>query len=162
MTEKDQNADFRRKPQIFADSPLLLEIPTFGGRRKPQKTADFRRKPKIFAENRRLGSVTLGAPPLARPNKLPQRQKQTPNRLAILSLQASRDVKSIAAGPLRLVAPVRSHSRPLPLKPNITLGATKRFRRTILWTANPGRTRRSGLVNPFAHFLKNKIGACLP
>ena len=41
MTESAQNADFRRKPQIFADSPLLLEIPAFGGRRKPQ----------IFAEN---------------------------------------------------------------------------------------------------------------
>ena len=53
MTEKDQNADFRREPQIFADSPLLLEIPSFGGRRKPQKTADVRRKPKIFAEKRR-------------------------------------------------------------------------------------------------------------
>ena len=50
MTERTQNADFRRKPQIFADSPFLLEIPAFGGRRKPQKTADFRRKPKIFAE----------------------------------------------------------------------------------------------------------------
>ena len=70
MTENAQNADFRRKPQIFADSPLLLEIQAFGGRRKPQKTADFRRKPKIFAEtvgNRRLASVTLGASPLARP-----------------------------------------------------------------------------------------------
>ena len=72
MTEKAQNADLRRKPQIFADSPLLLEIPAFGGRRKPQKTADFfRRKPKIFAQktagNRRLGSVTLGPSPLARP-----------------------------------------------------------------------------------------------
>ena len=53
MTENAQNADFRRKPQIFADSRLLLEIEAFGGRRKPQKTADFRRKPKIFAENRR-------------------------------------------------------------------------------------------------------------
>ena len=46
MTERPQNADFRRKPQILADSPLLLKIPTFGGRRKPQKTAAFRRKPK--------------------------------------------------------------------------------------------------------------------
>ena len=42
MTERAQNADFRRKPLIIADSPLLLEIPAFGGRRKPQKTADFR------------------------------------------------------------------------------------------------------------------------
>ena len=59
MTESARNADFRRKPQIFADSPLLLEIPAFGGRRKPQKTADFRRKPKIFAENRRKPQIGL-------------------------------------------------------------------------------------------------------
>ena len=59
MTERAQNADFRRKPQIFADSPFLLEIPAFGGRRKPQKTADFRRKPKIFAENRRKPQIGL-------------------------------------------------------------------------------------------------------
>ena len=60
------------KTQIFTEnSPLLLEIPAFGGRRKPQQTADFRRKPKIFAENcrnRSLGSVTLGPSPLARPD----------------------------------------------------------------------------------------------
>ena len=42
MTERAQNADFR----------LVLEIPAFGVRRKPQKTADFRRKPQIFTENR--------------------------------------------------------------------------------------------------------------
>ena len=59
MTERAQNADFRRKPQIFADSPLLLEIPAFGGRRKPQKTAHFRRKPQIFAENRRKPQIGL-------------------------------------------------------------------------------------------------------
>ena len=59
MTENAQNADFHRKPQIFADSALLLEIPAFGGRRKPQKTADFRRKPKIFAENRRKPQIRL-------------------------------------------------------------------------------------------------------
>ena len=52
------------KTQIFAENrrfsqihPLILEIQAFGGRRKPQ----------IFAGNRRLGSVTLGASPLARP-----------------------------------------------------------------------------------------------
>ena len=73
MTENAQNADFRRKPQIFADSPLLLEIQAFGGRRKPQKTVDFHRKPKILkisqntAGNRRLASVTLGVSPLAQP-----------------------------------------------------------------------------------------------
>ena len=59
MTENAQNADFRRKPLIFADSPLLLEIQAFGGRRKPQKTADFRRKPQIFAENRRKPQIGL-------------------------------------------------------------------------------------------------------
>ena len=59
MTERTQNADFRRKPQIFAGSPILLEIQAFGGRRKPQKTADFHRKPKIFAENRRKPQIGL-------------------------------------------------------------------------------------------------------
>ena len=59
MTESAPNADFRRKPQIFADSPLLLEIPAFAGRRKPQETADFRRKPQIFAENRRKPQIGL-------------------------------------------------------------------------------------------------------
>ena len=51
MTEKTQNADFRRKPQMFADSPFLLEIPQFRGRRKPQKT-------QIFAENRNFSQKT--------------------------------------------------------------------------------------------------------
>ena len=50
MTESAQNADPRRKPQIFADSPLVLEIPTFGV---------FRRKPKTFAENRRKPQIGL-------------------------------------------------------------------------------------------------------
>ena len=36
MTVRAQNADLHRKAQIFADSPLLLEIQAFGGRRKPQ------------------------------------------------------------------------------------------------------------------------------
>ena len=69
MTENTKNADFRGKPQIFADLPLLLEIQAFGGRRKPQKTADFRRKPQIFAGNcrkpqigfRHLRSVTFSS-----------------------------------------------------------------------------------------------------
>ena len=51
MTERAQNADFRRKPLIFCENlPFLLEIEAFEGGRKPQKTADFRRKPKIFAD----------------------------------------------------------------------------------------------------------------
>ena len=64
MTERAQNADSRRKPLIFEDSPLLLEVPAFGGRRFSQKTEDL---PQKTAGNRRLGSVTLGASPLARP-----------------------------------------------------------------------------------------------
>ena len=70
MTERAQNADFRRKPQIFADSPLLLEIPASGGagnRRKLQIFAGNRRFSQKTAGNRRLGSVTLGPSPLARP-----------------------------------------------------------------------------------------------
>ena len=50
VTERAPNADFRRKPQIFADSPLLLEIQAFGGRRFSQETADFRRKPQETAD----------------------------------------------------------------------------------------------------------------
>ena len=67
VTERAQSADFCRKPLIFADSPLLLKIPAFGGRRKP---ADFRWKPQIFAENRRKPQILLGhlgPSPLARP-----------------------------------------------------------------------------------------------
>ena len=67
MTERAQNADFRRKLQIFADSPLLLEIQAFGGRRKPQETADFRRKTADFCRKpeepqigvRHLRSITF-------------------------------------------------------------------------------------------------------
>ena len=47
MTERAQNADFRRKPLIFADSPFLLEIEAFGGRRKLKIFAEDRRKPQI-------------------------------------------------------------------------------------------------------------------
>ena len=67
VTENPQNADFRRKPQIFADSPLLLEIQAFGGRRKPQISAENRRFSGETAGNRSLGSVTLGPSPSARP-----------------------------------------------------------------------------------------------
>ena len=59
MTEKAQNAEFRRKPQIFADSPLLLEIVAFGGCRKPQIFAENRRKPQIGL--RHLRSVTFSS-----------------------------------------------------------------------------------------------------
>ena len=50
---------FAENRQIFADSPLLLEIQALGGHRKPQKTEDFRRKPKIVAENRRKPQIGL-------------------------------------------------------------------------------------------------------
>ena len=63
MTERTQNADFR----IFADSPFLLEIPSFGGRRKPQIFAENRRFSQKTTGNRGLGSVILGPSPLARP-----------------------------------------------------------------------------------------------
>ena len=65
MTEKAQNEDFRRKPEIFADSPLLLEVEAFGGCRF--SFAENRRFSQNTAGNRRLGSVTLGPSPLARP-----------------------------------------------------------------------------------------------
>ena len=45
---------FAEKPQIFADSPLLLEIIW-----RAQETADFRRKPQTFAENRRKPQIGL-------------------------------------------------------------------------------------------------------
>ena len=57
--ERAQNADFRKKPQFFSDSPPLLEIQAFRGRRKPQKTADFRRKPQIGVRHHR--SVTFSS-----------------------------------------------------------------------------------------------------
>ena len=91
MTQRDQNADFCSKPQIFADSPLLLEIQTFGGRRKPQNTADVCREPKIYAGNRRLGSVTLGASPLARPY---QNQLETVCANSLLRLFLARFLNS--------------------------------------------------------------------
>ena len=69
MTERAQSADFHRKPLIFTDSPLLLEIQAFEERRKPQQTAeifateDFRRKPQEIAD----WAPSLGPSPLARP-----------------------------------------------------------------------------------------------
>ena len=63
VTERAQNADFRRKPQVFADSPLLLEIQAFGGRRKPQIFAENCRKLQIGL--RHLRSVTFSSPLLA-------------------------------------------------------------------------------------------------
>ena len=53
MTERERESPKRRfsqKPQIFADSPLLLEIQAFGGRRFSQETTDFRRKPQETAD----------------------------------------------------------------------------------------------------------------
>ena len=57
MKERAQNADFHRKPRIFADSTLLLEVHAIGGRRKLQIfTENFRRK---LQETSDWGSVTL-------------------------------------------------------------------------------------------------------
>ena len=58
VTKRAYNADFRRKQQIFTDSPLLLEIHAFGGRRNC-------RKPQTFADNQRLSQRTTecGPPP---------------------------------------------------------------------------------------------------
>ena len=61
-TERAQNTDFRRKPLIFGDSPLLLEILACGGRRKPEKTTDFRKRPKIVAENGRKPQIGVCHP----------------------------------------------------------------------------------------------------
>ena len=58
MAERAQNADFCRKPQAFADSPLLLEILAFGGRRKPQKTVENRRKPRLGVRHLRSGTFS--------------------------------------------------------------------------------------------------------
>ena len=63
VTDRPQNADFRRKPQIFAYSPLVL------GNSSIWRAQENHRKPKIFAEKRRkpqvgvrhLGSVTFSS-----------------------------------------------------------------------------------------------------
>ena len=57
--ERAQNKDFRRFTPSSGNSSIC---------RKPQQTADFRRKPKKTTGNRRLGSITLGPSPLARPS----------------------------------------------------------------------------------------------
>ena len=65
VTGRAQNADFRRKPQILADSPLLLEIQAFGGCRKPQKTADrAANHRKLQIGLRHLRSVTFSSAPI--------------------------------------------------------------------------------------------------
>ena len=73
MTERTQNADFRRKPQIFSQirpfSWKFQHLEGAGNRRKPQIFAGNRRFSQKTAGNRRLGSVTLGLSPLARPYK---------------------------------------------------------------------------------------------
>ena len=62
-----KTADFLRKPQIFSDSPFLLEIPELGGagnRRQPQIFAENRRLSQKTAGNRRLGSITFSSAPV--------------------------------------------------------------------------------------------------
>ena len=69
VTERIQNADFRAENRRFSqihpwnpgNSSIWRAQETAENRRFSQETEDFR------AENRRLGSVTLGASPLARP-----------------------------------------------------------------------------------------------
>ena len=52
MTDGAQNADFCRKPLIFAaESPLTLEIQAFW---RVQETAE---NPQIFAESRRFSQI---------------------------------------------------------------------------------------------------------
>ena len=80
MTGSAQNADFRRKPLIFADAPLHLEIQAFRGRRKPQICADSRRKPQEAEDFRRLGSVALVPSPLASSFQN-QRQRDDKNKI---------------------------------------------------------------------------------
>ena len=53
VTERAQNADFRRKPQIFAGSPLLLEILAFGS--EELKKAVAVSEEKIQHRSRRRG-----------------------------------------------------------------------------------------------------------
>ena len=85
MTEREPKTQiFTENPLIFADSPFLLEIQAFGGRRKPQKTADFRRKAQIFAENRRkpqIGLRHLRSVTFSSALCLNQRKKSTPKNL---------------------------------------------------------------------------------
>ena len=71
VTVRAQNADFHRKPQIFADATPISwkfkHLEGAGNLRKPQIFAGHPRFSQIAAGNRRLGSVTLGASPIARP-----------------------------------------------------------------------------------------------
>ena len=53
VTERAQNADFRRKPQIFAD------FHPFSWKLKHLEGAGNRRKPQIFAANRRKTQIGL-------------------------------------------------------------------------------------------------------
>ena len=63
MTKRERESPKRRFSQKTADfrgfTPEILEIPAFGGRRKPQKTGAFRREPKLFAESRRKPPIGL-------------------------------------------------------------------------------------------------------
>ena len=73
MTGRAENTDFAEKPQIFADSPPLLEFKLLegaGNRRKPQLSAENRRSSESQkTAGNRWGSVALGlmTSPYARP-----------------------------------------------------------------------------------------------
>ena len=55
VTETAQNVDFRRKLQIFADSPFSWKLRHLEG----AGNADLRRKPTIFTENPRKPQIGL-------------------------------------------------------------------------------------------------------
>ena len=65
--ESPKRRFWQKTTEILADSPLLLEILAFGGRRetrrKPQSFAENRRFSKKTKDLRRLSSVTSGPSP---------------------------------------------------------------------------------------------------
>ena len=81
VTDWAQNADSRRKPQIFANSPLLLEFQALGGhrtfaenRRFSQKTAGNRRSDSVtFIRNKEKGVLAKGVS--AESSVAPKKQK---------------------------------------------------------------------------------------
>ena len=87
--ERAQNADFRRKPQIFADSP---PSPGNSSSWRAQETADFRRKAKTFAEelgpsesyrfdsNRQRSLVVLSPSKIVRRGRGPRLEARHPLR----------------------------------------------------------------------------------
>ena len=77
MTERAQNADFSQKT---ADFRRFTPSPGNSSIWRAQETTENRRFSQKTAGNRRLGSVTLGASPLARPNAQPRLSRSTDGR----------------------------------------------------------------------------------